>query len=67
MDASRMTEPPTLTIAATDLFAADVVREYGLLCEANGCSREHLESVERSALCIADWQAANPTLVKSPD
>lgn len=51
----------------TDAAAPAAVRDYAMRCRVSGCSDAHVNGVLAAADRMAEWQAANPTLVKLPD
>jgi hypothetical protein len=60
-------DEPVIVIRARDRNACPVISAYHDLCERNGSPQFHLDLIEQTYTRFADWQEANPELVRTPD
>lgn len=58
---------PLFLFRATDTLAPATIRDYAMRAQVVGCSDEFVNAIKRHADRIAEWQVANPELVKQPD
>jgi hypothetical protein len=59
-------DEPVVLFRGRDRLLPKMLKIYRLLCELAGSPDHHLDAIHQSAERVKAWQAANPSLVRTP-